>query len=665
MKNISSAFICMVLLLTPAAMAAPSPAGSNFQVNQVTHLSQYQTAVAQDAAGDFVLVWTDRSAAPEPDTVKIRLYAASGAATTGEIVVAATPNYGSPPRVARTPSGEIAVVWENDQIIYLRRYNLLGQPEDDAFVVGSAPDVLYHSPDVVLDQAGSAFVAWAVGRADGDQILLQRLGADDHPLGPPEQVSSTEPFFRDIPRLALNSSGSLLVSWNDHRLGGDNVDVWARRFDGPSQTWDPEVQISPAGIGVQKGSAAILYPEGDGAVVYNDFTVFTAGKIMVRRLDASGAPSGDPIKLGDVGNSDLFTPNAAAGSDGTAMVVWQEGELPLIQGRFFDRTWNPLGDSFQVSDSAQDTEWLPNVAAGAPGNFVTTWTSGGPAANHPPTAVIPPAYGDGRDGSEYGVFAQRFETPAVAPACVPAADTLCLHGRFRVRVSWQNGGATGAGQTVPLTTETGAFWFFAPDNLELMIQVLDTRAENGYFEVHYGAVSNVDFTITVTDTKTGDERTYHNPAGVFGSVADDQAFAEAPPTPGGVVPPVFPQPPAAGRCTPSATVLCELNRFAVTADFVDPASGATQPAQAIPVTGSSGAFWFTDILAPELIVKMLDGRAVNHFFWVYYGALSDQEYTLTVMDLVTGARRTYHNAAGHLGGIADTRAFRARALPSH
>ena len=68
-------------------------------------------------------------------------------------------------------------------------------------------------------------------------------------------------------------------------------------------------------------------------------------------------------------------------------------------------------------------------------------------------------------------------------------------------------------------------------------------------------------------------KTYQNPQGVFGSVADDQAFAEAPPTPGGVVPPVFPQPPAAGRCTPTATVLCELNRFAVTAVFVDPASG--------------------------------------------------------------------------------------------
>ena len=59
----------------------------------------------------------------------------------------------------------------------------------------------------------------------------------------------------------------------------------------------------------------------------------------------------------------------------------------------------------------------------------------------------------------------------------------------------------------------------------------------------------------------------------------------------------------------------------------------------------------------EVIVKIVDGRTVNGKFWVFYGALSNLEYTLTVTDSVTGATRTYHNPAGHLASAADTNAF--------
>jgi hypothetical protein len=98
----------------------------------------------------------------------------------------------------------------------------------------------------------------------------------------------------------------------------------------------------------------------------------------------------------------------------------------------------------------------------------------------------------------------------------------------------------------------------------------------------------------------------------------------------------------------------------VSVDFADPVTGALTPAQVDPLTGDTGAFWFTDAANLELMVKVLDGRSVNHYFWVFYGALSDQEYTLTVTDTVTGAKKVYHNAAHNLASVADTRAFRAR-----
>jgi hypothetical protein len=657
----ASAALAMTLLLAMGAAAASVPAGSNFQVNQVTELTQFQPDVAQDDAGDLAIVWTDGPAFAAPTTVKIRLFAVSGTATTGEIVVASTSQPSSPPRIAMTPAGEIAVAWEDHQVIYLRRFDRTGQPKGDAIVVAPAPGLSRHSPDLALDAAGDAFVVWAVtqatGQSTGDRILLQRLDANDQPLAAAEQVSMPAAFVRDIPRLALNPAGSLLVSWNDHRNGGENVTVRARRYDGPSQTWNAEVEIDPFPNGVFSGSAPLLYPEGDGAVVFNDFNGM---RILVRRLDATGKPVGDPLKLGDLGETPPFSPDAAVGADGTTLVAWQENDPPLIRAGFFDRSWNPLGDSFLVSSPADDSEWQPAVAAGRTGNFVTAWASAGGLIESP-IPELPEGAEDGHDGSFYGVFAQRFQPPP----CVPSATALCLgDGRFHVQVSWKEpAGATGDGQTVPLSADTGAFWFFDPSNLELMIKVLDARAVNGYFWVYFGSLSNVEFTVTVTDMTTGAVKTYQNPQGVFGSVADDRAFQEAPPvTPPAAAPePAPPSPPAAaGRYTPTATTLCTLSRFAVTVDFVDPATGAPRAAQAVPLTGDTGVFWFTDAANLELMVKVLDARALNHYFWVFYGALSDQEYTLTVTDTVTGTKRTYHNAAHNLASVADTRAFRAR-----
>ena len=114
-----------------------------------------------------------------------------------------------------------------------------------------------------------------------------------------------------------------------------------------------------------------------------------------------------------------------------------------------------------------------------------------------------------------------------AAACVADSSTLCLNGgRFRVQVAFQTPSIpAGIGTAVPLTADTGYFWFFSAGNVELAIKVLDGRAFNNKFWVFYGALSDVAYTITVTDTATGAVKTYSNPSGRLASVADTSAFA--------------------------------------------------------------------------------------------------------------------------------------------
>ena len=54
---------------------------------------------------------------------------------------------------------------------------------------------------------------------------------------------------------------------------------------------------------------------------------------------------------------------------------------------------------------------------------------------------------------------------------------------------------------------------------------------------------------------------------------------------------------------------------------------------------------------------MLDGTPLNGKFWVFYGALSNVEYTMTVTDTETGEVKTYKNPSGRFASVADTGAF--------
>ncbi|MEM8963478.1 MAG: hypothetical protein AAGD38_18490 [Acidobacteriota bacterium] len=98
-------------------------------------------------------------------------------------------------------------------------------------------------------------------------------------------------------------------------------------------------------------------------------------------------------------------------------------------------------------------------------------------------------------------------------------------GRFEISVDWRDfDGDEGTGTAVPITDDTGAFWYFDAANFELMIKVLDGRPINGRWWVFYGSLSNVEYTITVRDLDTGAERIYFNPLGTYGSRGDTNAF---------------------------------------------------------------------------------------------------------------------------------------------
>lgn len=134
----------------------------------------------------------------------------------------------------------------------------------------------------------------------------------------------------------------------------------------------------------------------------------------------------------------------------------------------------------------------------------------------------------------------RIEIGAATTHAGPCSDnesTLCIDrqagdGRYQVRATFstsQAGGKSGEAQAVSLSStgmdRGGLFAFFAADNPELFIKVLDGCKVNGKTWVFLSAGTNVGFTVTVKDTVTGAVRQYSNPdLKAAAPVQDTEAF---------------------------------------------------------------------------------------------------------------------------------------------
>jgi hypothetical protein len=118
--------------------------------------------------------------------------------------------------------------------------------------------------------------------------------------------------------------------------------------------------------------------------------------------------------------------------------------------------------------------------------------------------------------------------------------------------------------------------------------------------------------------------------------------------------------PSGGSCNATNTRLCLAgSRFRVEATWTTP-NGDSDAGRAVSLTSDTGYFWFFSNTNVEMMVKVLDGCALNNRYWVFAGGLTNTRVRLTVTDTRTGAVKTYNNPQGvPFQPIQDTGAFAA------
>ncbi|MEM7584932.1 MAG: PKD domain-containing protein [Acidobacteriota bacterium] len=334
--------------------------------------------------------------------------------------------------------------------------------------------------------------------------------------------------------------------------------------------------------------------------------------------------------------------------------------------RFLDRsTGSPSAWSWSFGDGASSDDANPTHTYAAAGTYPVELTV--------------------ERGGRSDTFSTEVEVRE--RSCGGEGSGMCLNqDRFAVEVEWTDfDGQAGIGTVAPQgSDDSGIFWFFDSTNLEMLVKVLDGCALNDHFWVFAAATTNVGYTLRVTDTFSGQVQEFTNPVGTSApSITATEAFAtcavsspgaggpgadgpgtstalRAPREPTGSS--AHPEVPTASDsdCQADATQLClNRSRFQVEVVWRD-FEGQTGDGSTVFNLEDSGMFWFFSPTNWEMLVKVLDGCAVNGNYWVFGTATTNVEYTLKVTDTESGEVREYHNPLGVASAaITDTAAFAA------
>ncbi|HEV3456856.1 MAG TPA: hypothetical protein VHG32_09880 [Thermoanaerobaculia bacterium] len=285
--------------------------------------------------------------------------------------------------------------------------------------------------------------------------------------------------------------------------GGDIKNPVALAFDG-AHVWVANVtgglpgSDSVTALNASDGSKVGTFSAG-GDIQQPDALVFDGRHIWVGNLTGNSVTelnASDGSKVGTfTAGGDIYLPTALA-FDGKHIWVANGGGLP---GK---------GNSVTELDVRN-------------GKKLATFTTG--ISN--PTALV-------FDGMRIWVANAGNSSVTVLPGiCVPSPSALCLKGnRFRVTAQF-NAGSSGSGeaQAVPITADTGYFWFFSAANIEVVVKVLDGCLFNDSYWVFAGGLTDVEVMLAVTDTQTGRTKTYTNPFGTkFSPIQDTRALAVCP-----------------------------------------------------------------------------------------------------------------------------------------
>jgi hypothetical protein len=339
--------------------AAGTPLASELQINTITAESQYDPALAMDAEGDFVVVWSTYTGAPSyrTDVFGQRFDSAGTKLGVEFLLNTVTDEFDFGPAVGMGASGEFVVVWAsyrgeaNDFDVFGRRFTSAGTSIGGEFRVNATTADYQALPDVAVGGGGSFIVAWTSDGQDGGVrgVFAQRFSSSGVKVGAEFRVNTYTPNAQELSAVEMDADGSFVVTWSsvgqDDPLSPTTSGVFGRRFDSSGAAIATEFQVNSYTTDHQRHSAIGVDGDGDFVVAWESTGQDGANEgIFAQRFSSNPAtPTPSPTPGGPTATP---TPSPIPSATATATPTGSPGGVTLdVDG---DGSASPLTDGLLV-----------------------------------------------------------------------------------------------------------------------------------------------------------------------------------------------------------------------------------------------------------------------------------------------------------------------------
>lgn len=406
-------------LLGPIEEAAPLvPVGPEFQVNTYTMDTQLNSDVAMDSEGNYVVTWQSGMGEQNGQDgdwsgIFAQRYDYTGTPLGVEFQVNTVINNAQDhPSVAMNDDGKFVIMWESPHggtefDVYGQRYDQLGNPIGPEFLVNTYADSRQSYPSVAMNNEEIFVAVWQSYGQDGSGlgIFAQRFDSTGTPVGAEFQVNSETSGNQSSPSVAMNNDGDIVILWSSDGQDGDESGVFGQRYNHTGAPEGSEFQVNTYTPDQQRFASVAMDSDGNFVAVWEDSgqPVYGAPGIYGQRYDFTGAPIRSEFQV----NTSLISatrPTVAMDDNGNVWVAWRSDDQDrmgvFIQG--YDSAGDLLGSESQVNTFTTNDQVHPDIVLNPSGQkAVISWASWG------------------QDGTNYGIFAQRYR-PNKSPTCAAA-----------------------------------------------------------------------------------------------------------------------------------------------------------------------------------------------------------------------------------------------------
>ncbi|MFN8711062.1 MAG: hypothetical protein ACK50J_30695, partial [Planctomyces sp.] len=359
--------------------AAGLPQSGEIPINTTTTGAQIFSSVAMDANGDFVVAWQSSLQDGSGEGIYARRYNAAGVSQSGEIPVNTTTlNNQETASVAMDADGDFVVTWQSpDQNgsgvgIFARQYNAAGVPQSGEFRVNSITLNEQQNATVAMDGDGDFVVTWTSNLQDGSSygIYAQRFNESTTTAG--ALVTEIRDLDRQItPGGRLNSTLDTLTV-----VFTENLSIVGGAGGVNSVLTPANWRLTQDGVDVSSMITEVSFLQSVETGKYE-------AELILGSLLASAT-----YRLTILDTIHGLTGNALDGDfNGTPGGSYHHSfAIAAVQ---------TSGPEFRVNSTTVNNQENPSVATDADGDFVVAWQS------------------LGQDGSNFGIFAQRYNSAGV------------------------------------------------------------------------------------------------------------------------------------------------------------------------------------------------------------------------------------------------------------